>query len=638
MKGVQHMESMRKINQNVMNRRKTGINPLYEEFRDEFRYLFSAGAGGAGVRCIRDEHTINELVGILRSPMDSVTVFVAKKGNGKTLDLQESYGCLNNAIVLREDERTVIIPMFFHGLLAGELVGSKNESAKRIKYDIERQVAAATRKIEKESAAAREWFYQEERDSEFCDFIQDSNPKALESPDDWGKDNVEEMLEIAKENEYFIYAASKLKFHLAKGPAGFNRVLILMDGVESLDESVRDVVVSQYLRFYECMRNFPAQDGGRRVYVNLVISVRPNTYYAMKAHGVLENYDEAFIIYKEHQIDLSEYFREKVAKLSEEVRTRDGARWSEALRMVTSLTDKFEKKYSKMIMGLTDLNLRYALKVCDDIFSNPVWVTRAARTDPNAGGKRDEYVFNNITVLRAIACGSDLVYMGGEDNLIPNIFYNTPKEDNSLLSLYIVAYFVKRYECSGQPEAVGSRKRDVWRDFEDVFGEQTDVMQDFERRFEDTLSYLRRCGVFNGTDEDMTISSRGMESWTMLAADSVLMEIYREDYYKIYSPSDVYGFKSSFDLMQEDKQEFIFKGLLDMIRHFLEKEEKMVKAVKRRGAYNKYISLFGSESMAGHLLSGVNKSVDYSGKYQISEVREERTKLAERINKMMNAD
>lgn len=632
------MELMRKINQNVTNRGKSGINPLFERFRNEFRYMLSAGAGGAGLRCIRDEHTINELTGVLKSPMDSVTVFVGKKGNGKTLDLQESYGCNNNAITLRQDDRTVVIPMFFHGLLAGKETVSREESADRIKRDIERQVAAASRRIEKENPVAGEWFHQEGRDSEFCDFIQNSNPKALETPNDWENESVKEMLETAKETEYFIYAASKLKFHLAKGPAGFDRVLILIDGVESLDESVRDLVISQYLRFYECMRNFPVQNGGRRVYINLVISLRPNTYYTMKAQGVFENYDEAFVIYKEYQIDLSEYFREKVAKLPEEVRTKDEVRWNEALRMVTILTEKFEKKYSNMIMGLTDLNLRYALKVCEDILSNPVWVTRAARTDPNVEGMRDEYVFNNITVLRAIACGSDLVYMGGEDNLIPNVLYNTPECDNALISLYIIAYFVKRYEYSGQPRAVGSKRKDVWRDFEDVFGEQIDGIGEFKSRFEETVSYLLRCGVLGGTDDDMSITSKGREIYNMLAADSVLMELYREDYYKIYNSSDAEGFKSSFDLMQEDKQEFIFKGLLEMMWHLLEREKNVVKAAKRKGAYNKYVSLFGNESMTGHLLSGVNKSVDYSGKYQVSEVQEERTRLAGEISNMMNAD
>lgn len=630
------MALMRKINQNVMNRRKSGINPLFERYRNEFRYMLSAGAGGAGLRCIRDEHTINELTGVLISPMDSVTVFVAKKGNGKTLDLQESYGCNNNAITLRQDERTVVIPMFFHGLLAGKETVSREDCADRIKHDIERQVAAASRRIEKENPVAREWFHQEGRNSEFCDFIQDSNPKALENPNDWENESVDEMLETAKETEYFIYAASKLKFHLAKGPVDFNRVLILIDGVESLDESIRDLVISQYFRFYECMRNFPVQNGGRRVYVNLVISLRPNTYYTMKAQGVFENYDEAFVIYKEYQIDLSEYFCEKVAKLPKEVRTKDEAKWNEALRMVTILTEKFEKKYSNMIMGLTDLNLRYALKVCEDILSNPVWVTRAARTDPNVERTRDEYVFNNITVLRAIACGSDLVYMGGEDNLIPNVLYNTPECDNALISLYIIAYFVKRYEYSGRPGAIGSKIKDVWRDFEDVFGEQIDGIGEFKSRFEKTVSYLLRCGVLGGTDDGMSITSKGMEIYNMLAADSVLMELYREDYYKVYNSLDTEGFKSSFDLMQEDKQEFIFKGLLEMIWHLLEREKNVVKAAKKKGAYNKYVSLFGNESMTGHLLSGVNKSINYSGKYQVSEVQEERTKLAGEINNMMN--
>lgn len=628
---------VRKINQNVTIRGEAGINPLFERLQNEFRYLLGTDIT-ADMTCTRDERVISELQEIMRTEMNSVTFFVANEGNGKTMTLQQSYDCFDdNRIVLKPEERTIVIPMFFRNFLPEAVFTSKAEGIKKIRFAMERQIAAASRMLEKNYPLAKAWFRQDGRKSEFCDFIQESNPKLLESPDNKEDESVDGMLEAAMVNDYLTYMASKLKFHLVKGVLEFNRILIVLDSLEFLDETLRSSAILQCLHFYEKMRYFPVHENCKEIFINLVISVRQNTYYNLKRAGVFKNYEEAPVIYKEQRIDLSEYFREKISRLPEEEKKKNKAKWSEALRIVTALTEKFEKKYSGMIVGLADLSLPKALKICEGVLSNSVWTTKGAKTDPTGSESFNEYVWNNITVIRAIACGSNRVYVGGEDNLIPNVFYNTPEEDNALFSLYIMAYFVRRYADFGRSEMVWSGKENMLQDFKDIFTGCIKA-EEVNSRFEEIAGYLSRCGILCGTDKEIKISAKGLEIWDMLAADSVLMELYREDYYQVYTSPDADAFKSSFDLMQENRQETIFRELLKKIECFLKTERAMIEVIKSNGAYNKYISLFGKESMSGHLLSGVNRSIDYSGKYKISEVYGERKRLEEEISNMIQIE
>ena len=55
-----------------------------------------------------------------------------------------------------------------------------------------------------------------------------------------------------------------------------------------------------------------------------------------------------------------------------------------------------------------------------------------------------DYVFNNITVIRALACNEEPVFFGSNDDFIPNIFFTNQQEDLIVNCLLIIRYFIKK--------------------------------------------------------------------------------------------------------------------------------------------------------------------------------------------------
>ena len=123
----------------------------------------------------------------------------------------------------------------------------------------------------------------------------------------------------------------------------------------------------------------------------------------------------------------------------------------------------------------------------------------------------------------------------------------------------------------------------------------------------------------------MYLSSKGMELWRMLCADSVLMELYREDYYQDMDLAEPDDFSSSYDLMLVNRQTVIFEKIYKMLLELCSAEEKMIYECIENRAYDKYINLFGGSTMVEHLMTGVDKSIEYSGKNssQLSAMQEE---------------
>ena len=109
-------------------------------------------------------------------------------------------------------------------------------------------------------------------------------------------------------------------------------------------------------------------------------------------------------------------------------------------------------------------------------------------------------------------------------------------------------------------------------------------------------------------------SAKGLELWNMLAADSVLMELYREDTYQDLDNCKTSDFCSSYDLMLMNKQMVIFEKIYDILLELYLDEKEMIDSSIKNGSYDKYMSLFGEKLMVEHLMTGVDKSIQYSGK------------------------
>lgn len=649
----------RKLNQNKSIRPKCGHNSRYDAHAPAFAYLFSPDAGGKGKAdfeqtYIPDEAAGNALLGIIEFPMDSIYTFIATPGQGKTSDIKHTFGCGNNAPRLWKEKQTIIFPVFCQGMILETGTGDGLDLA-HARMDMEKSVSAVCTLMEGEIAGLRSWFDSPEGQHNFCQFIRDTNPKVLEDlgvpPQDEGRETDAQKIGIAKKNDFFIYAVSKLKFYLASGRTSYNRVLVILDNVEAQSKVYRDQLVLLYMKLYACLRNYPYSGTGQKAYVNLLISLDPVTYRELESHPGMIGLQSARKIYKEGSLDIQKYFRKKAAAVPRELKRANYKMWREAEDTLDAFCGRLDGKYPKMIMGLADNSVQTAMKLFDRILSNPYWITKDSCTggDTTEGG----YVYNNITVIRALACGPNLVYRG-EESPIPNILYDPEPagENNSILSLYLIAYFAPETQNYLGYGAETVEESLLKSDLLDLFTlEGHSDAQQLECRIKDTLAYLCASGVIGhalggcGENPRLFITRKGSEIWNMLTRDSVLLEMYREDYYQEYDPEQhgqavaSYGpeadqFRSSQDFMQAGRQQFIFVELYKLLHQLFQMERVLLEAVIQNGAGNKYGCLFGPETMVGHLMEGVNRSVEFSGKTGVPEVYSQREALEQEIRKV----
>ena len=649
----------RKINQNKSIRPKSGTNGRYETHEPAFRYMLSTEGGRKGKQAfeqmyMKDEKVAKTLTGIVDEPMDSFNVLIATRGQGKSADIQFVYGCGNNVSRLWHEKDTVVFPVFCQGIVP-EAGSGKELMDSRIKTDLEQRISSVSTLMENEIPELRSLFDSTDGQKEFFKFIQNTNPKSLEDPkvppDQEGKRTYLEKIRTAKENDFFIYAASKLKFYLSSPITSFNRVLIVVDNIEAQSEDYRNQLIYFYTKLYACLHNYPYGGVGKTAYVNLLISMDPITYKQLAENPSMKGIRSARKIYKEGQFDIRRYFRKKAESVPKELTQGRYRMWKEAFDTLDNFCEKLDGKYASMIMGLADNSIEAALKLFERILSNPYWITKDSCTDGNAneGG----YVYNNITVIRAAACGPNLVYRG-EDSPIPNVLFETGLDggSNAILSLYIIAYFkpeTAEYRGYGADSVEISRLK---RDFSDLFGDGSQEKKDaLDLRIERAVEYLGSCGVLGTTldsgieKQRLFITHKGAECWKMLAQDSVLLEMYREDYYLDYDPTKHAGtntsesveadrFRSSQDFMQAGRQQFIFVELYKLLDSLFQEEREMLRQVIKNGAGSKYGALFDCETMVEHLMSGVNRSVEFSGKAHYYEVKEQHDKLEWVVNEV----
>ena len=105
----------------------------------------------------------------------------------------------------------------------------------------------------------------------------------------------------------------------------------------------------------------------------------------------------------------------------------------------------------------------------------------------------------------------------------------------------------------------------------------------------------------------------------MLAWDSELLEVFREDYYRDYST-----FRNpfcSYILMQQNKQLDIFSDLISMISDLLQLENRYREAAKKNDTITSLKRNFGEECVCAQLFEGLKQSMSYSGLIKNSEIQ-----------------
>lgn len=623
------MSIMIKINERFERYSVIGESDIYRKFSEQFEKLFNADEIAENDDefekfYVHDYDFEQQLDSFRNSQTNMVKFCVGYTGIGKTTSIRHCFGLgVSKKASKYTNKKELVFPTFLDGYQLEDIQ----------KFDLALRIAAVCTEFEERHPGLREFLKTIEGKKELYEFIREHTAFALENINpvdamdmDENQLIVEKLKSAHRENAYEFWA-NKLKYYIMKNYDKYERLVIILDDIETLPEKYQGEIIAQFLKFHECMQNtdYP---GNHRYHINLLISVRPHTHRIFRYNRKIETFpiSEPAIL-KKDSVDLDAIFKNRFEYYKDQSIQDVGNvdTWLECYNEVLSMNSAFEGKYKDMIKNLCFMNIREALASYAKVFANRFWVQKNKVKEEYFTVRSPEYSFNNINVIRALACNEEQVYWGdSSETIIPNIFLTTEdNDDNSIICLLVIQYFRKKKR--GEVYGVNSETlKSVIDEWTNIFG------SDLVKKFIVALEFLferkiLRKSIYDTDDIDtldtkmsltneskLYISPRGNEMYEMLGRDSVLLEMLRENVWRDFENRN-YSELSSYELMREFKQKVIFQDLLDYLDYLCEVEDDVLSVIKVLKKNKDYKIAFGNAPATQILLAGVRKSLDYSG-------------------------
>lgn len=629
-------------------------NDIYRKFKYQFDNLLNADElpkndNEFKEMYVNDEDFERELYDFLELYSNSMKFCVGYTGIGKTTSIRYCLELGTSTVTKLETKSRnssskylVIFPTF--------LDGARRQPGDT--FDFIGRVASVCTSLEEKHPELREIRRTSGGRNKFYHFIRKHTPRILETKDDYSfidlstEDEIKMKLAYAQKNYPFEYYANKLKYYIMTMNSTYDRLVIVLDDIETLSEQQQHEVIEEYLHFYGCMNNtdVPEKLDYR---INMLISVRPHTLRLYRHKDLVEKYRglEAFslatnTVLKKNAIDLSLFFKKRfdyyTSKSSAIIGNKET--WEECYDNLMLLNDAFEGKYKTMIVNLCFFNVRAALAIYSKILSNRFWIQGNRTKEIFFTVNTKQYNFNNINVIRAIGCGNSAVFTGSNDSVIPNIFKTTEKEDYSIFCLLVMRFFIRK--IANEDDSIDVTYGENAMELGEILQQWTcTVGEERKNQLHIALEYLFEIKVLRKSIEDtedietldkleslnddskLYISPRGYELMAMLSRDSVYFEMLRECAWREYNGREkIYSRQSSYELLIQKKQDIIFLDLLEYIDFLREQEENVFFDPSENINLDEYRNAFGLTMMVTHLLTGVERSLIYSGLFYNYEV------------------
>lgn len=466
------------------------------------------------------------------------------------------------------------------------------------------------------------------------------------------------LVEFSKNNPK-LYEARRLQFILQKEK--INQFILIIDNIEDLGENSRYYLIKHLV---ECFRLL-TEDSSRLPSVKVLFSFRPDTLYATQQYGCFKDKEIGLYLLQSNTINLEKYFNLKLKNYDKKKGNYEI--WSKCLPLFMKVSQKHNRKYDQIIKKLCNYSVPDSMKIYSNILSNSRWM-HDTNADYYEKEHNQEYfnindiVVNNITVIRAISCLEDEMFISkrpvrssfentvfkdfqenSSENPSPicNLLYSTPTEDYSIITLYIIKFFYNYCPSNNLYGHIYQKSWDIVRIFSEIFY----GIENIEQKVYNCIYYLFDMNILGkslktkrGESTKLTSQSRlyltprGEIMWEMLSWDTVLLELFREDYYRDYSEDTKNNPFCSYVLMQQGKQYEIFLDLIRMISELLKKEDEYRNKAIENDTITSLKRNFGETCICAQLFEGLKQSMLYSGLIKDNTLNQKFLKLQATIN------
>lgn len=626
----------------------SGIKPesksdIYRKFEFQFSNLFNVGEIAKSdmdfeKMYIADEEFEASIDNFLRT-FNSCTQFcIGYTGIGKTTSIRHCFNLgvsnvptLTTPSKLTVGKRMIVFPTF----LDGHMQPSKDS------FDLSNRILAVCSALENAHPELCDIYNNTDQLTNFYKFIRNHTPHILESTDDaWShstsdeNDHIKRRLNYAMKHYSLEFCACKLKYYISRQYDIYDRLVIILDDVESLPEGFQERIIMDYLHFFSAMQNtnYPIDSNFR---VNLLISLRPHTYriFSSGMRGrMLSAYPFEYPIFKSHSVDLGLLFKKRFDYYTSIAQRPIGNQesWQMSYDELMLINSAFEDKYKDMISNLCFMNVRKSLAEYAKIFANRIWIQSNRPKLDVFSVSSNEFTINNITVIRAIGCGNSKVFTGENYSIIPNFFYTTQNIDYSVQCLLVLQYFRRKMDIftDGYVEygLNAQELHNVYSEWKYVLGEER------LKQLKYVIQHLFKCKILRKSIMDfddyqsldapesieetsrLYLSPLGTELMEMLERDSILLEMLRECSWRDYcGRENDYSRECSFEIVRNGEQYKLFIDLLEYVDALRQAEEEFFRP-QDDIKLQEYRLMFGSTLVVERLLHGIENSLRISGR------------------------
>lgn len=638
-------DNLHRINDSFEHINRIGASDIYRKFKVQFEALFNPKEIAKSKEefekiYVKDVSFENKLEDFRNSVGSTAAFCVGYTGIGKTTSIRHCFGLgIKNVVVYNEERKELVFPAFFDG----------HNIETDFSEDLAKKIGAVCSFLERENPDLKLHLRTKTGLKELVKFIQETKPEIIEVDhldliNMSEEDETRYKLDYEIKNHKYSYNAIRLKYMITKKYDRYERLIIILDDVESLPHNEQQNLIRLYLSLFDCMTNTEFPDNSE-YNINMLISLRPHTFRLFNNNRSIEAYPVlGNPITKDRPVDLKELFQKRFDYYTETNPRVIGNidSWNECYSHLKKMNEMFSGQYKQMIINLCFMNIREALSCYARIFANRLWVQKNKELYAEFTINIPDYTFNSITIIRALACNECKVYFNDVNNLLPCPFLNERQRDYTVYCLLLLSAFYKRKAKNEYYGVQSQKKIEIMNELKDIFSSEK------VKKFEECILYLFEKKILRKSIRDkddyvvldrkeslrddslIYLSSKGEEMWKMFAQDSVLLELFREEVYRNYDKVD-FNMQCSFDLIETGRQKEIFLDLLKYIEYLGDKEDDLRNSVMEETKKDKYKNLFGDDMVVLHLLEGVQCSLRYSGKGEEPDIKSYLSRLQTKL-------